>query len=552
MSIRSNALGHYGDIAPELQSVLRKNGMQAHIIMQGNDYHLAVQGHDSPLLTYKINIQQLKALTDGGTNSSNKKAYNTFTDVVANDFYMPKDFVHARNANGRVVMGLHGYRIGAGEYGRSMGVGRVPMRHPLDMWRHHGILGWTPRQQEGFHMRRVGGALFMQGAPMVPDRPDGRRKPGELLSGGYGFYYKAQNQAQQIIHKDDVLHELSNITPEIQSRPRPTEAAKPYKEQITSNVYFSNDKWQDVLTSHGIVVDADKKTLTIQSAAINKDFVYDLTDEEVRKLTSNSIKEVSVESRIDLLNEVIKNDYSTKISMDMLNSKELVHLDLNPEVIQELRQQEIDINGELVMDADALEKELLVVDPYYQEQVDAKQGIARVHGESLYEMQDQAWYREGKHGREVSVGEILVEPVRDRAGELEKDNKGNVKYRMTAVINGEAISHEITQKQYDKFMAVDDYHRMKLFSKVFHEVDMKNLPQENKGIHFGAGLLAALTVAGELVRGPRHHPAPDIYMERHGGGHVYMKPNVDSPRDIACRAFEAGVNAAEHGVGINR
>ena len=190
---------------------------------------------------------------------------------------------------------------------------------------------------------------------------------------------------------------------------------------------------------------------------------------------------MSVESRIDLLNEVIKNDYTTKISMDMLNSKELVHLDLNPEVIQELRQQEIDINGELVMDADALEKELLVVDPYYQEQVDAKQGIARVHGESLYEMQDQAWYREGKHGREVSVGEILVEPVRDRAGELEKDNKGNVKYRMTAVINGEAISHEITQKQYDKFMAVDDYHRMKLFSKVFHEVDMKNLPQENKG-----------------------------------------------------------------------
>ena len=552
MSIRSNTLGHYGDIAPELQAILRKNGMQAHIIMQGNEHLLAVQGHDSPLLTYKINKQQLKSLTDGGTNSSNKEAYKTFTDIVANDFYMPKDFVHARNANGRVVMGLHGYRIGAGEYGRPMGAGRAPIHHPMDMWHHHGILGWTPRQQEGFHMRRVGGALFMQGAPMVPDRPDGRRKPGELLSGGYGFYYKAQNQAQQIIQKDDVLQELSNIKPEIQSRPRPTEVAKPYKEQITSNVYFSNDKWQDVLTSHGIVVDADKKTLTIQSATINKDFVYDLTDEEVRKLTSNSIKEVSVESRIDLLNEVIKNDYTTKISMDMLNSKELVHLDLNPEVIQELRQQEIDINGELVMDADALEKELLVVDPYYQEQVDAKQGIARVHGESLYEMQDQAWYREGKHGREVSVGEILVEPVKDRAGELEKDNKGNVKYRMTAVINGEAISHEITQKQYDKFMAVDDYHRMKLFSKVFHEVDMKNLPQENKGIHFGAGLLAALTVAGELVRGPHHHHAPDIYMERHGGGHVYMKPNVDSPRDIACRAFEAGVNAAEHGVGINR
>ena len=32
------------------------------------------------------------------------------------------------------------------------------------------------------------------------------------------------------------------------------------------------------------------------------------------------------------------------------------------------------------------------------------------------------------------------------------------------------ITHEISQKQYDKFLAVDDYHRMKLFSKIFNEV----------------------------------------------------------------------------------
>jgi hypothetical protein len=46
--------------------------------------------------------------------------------------------------------------------------------------------------------------------------------------------------------------------------------------------------------------------------------------------------------------------------------------------------------------------------------------------------------------------------------------------------------------------------------------------------------------------------APDLYMERHAGGHVYMKPGVDSPQDIASRAFEAGLNAAEHGVGLGR
>ena len=158
----------------------------------------------------------------------------------------------------------------------------------------------------------------------------------------------------------------------------------------------------------------------------------------------------------------------------------------------------------------------------------------------------QGWFREGAPGREVSVGEIKVEPVRSDHEEQGRD----MKYRMTAVINGEAISHEITRRQYDKFMAVDDYHRMMLFSKVFKEVDMKNLPREREGIHVGAAILAALTAAGELARGP--HMAPDLYLERHAGGRVYMKPGVDSPQDIASRAFDAGLNAAEHGVGLGR
>ena len=148
MSIRTNALGYYGDLAPELQSLLRKNGMQAHIISDGENVKLAVQGHDSPLLTYDLTAQQLKALTDWGTTYANKHAYDTFASLVSENFHMPKDFIHARNANGRVVMGIHGYRIGVGEYGR-----------PAGMWGRYGILGWTPRMQDGFHMRRVGGSL---------------------------------------------------------------------------------------------------------------------------------------------------------------------------------------------------------------------------------------------------------------------------------------------------------------------------------------------------------------------------------------------------------
>lgn len=540
MSIRSNSLPVGRDLSPELQEILRRNGMQAHIIRQGEGYQLAVQGHDSPLLTYSITAQQMRDLVDWGTNSANKKAYNTFASLVSNDFYMPRNFVHARNANGRVAMGLHGYRIGVGEYGRLPWDRRCG--HMMMDPYHGRFLGWTPRNQEGFHMRRVGGAMFMQGAPLVPERPDGRIKPGEMQNGGYGFYYKGgqQNMVQQ--PSQDVLSDLQSVIPPVEVRPRSTEPAKPYNELITSKVYFSNEKWQECLSSHGIVIDPTSKTLTVQSTATRQDFVYDLTDEELRKLTSNSIKEVPVQNRIDLINNVIKNDFQDKLTMDMLNSKEQIGLKLTPEVEAELNSRQqivIDQSQPLVYDDQA------IVEP-------EDRSVAHVDGNSLYEINEgKGWFREGKHGREVQVDDIKVEPVRDEKGEIQKDEKGNALFRMTAVINGESISHEIPQKQYDKFMAIDDYHRMKLFSHIFKEVDMKNVPgmQSNIGAKIGGALLAGIAVMGELGRG---RYAPTVFVEHHHDPrpHVYFKGSVDSPQDLASRAFDAGLNAGEHGVGM--
>ena len=63
-----------------------RNGMQAHVVSDGSGYRLVVQGHDSPLLTYAITERQMLALTDWGTNTANKKAYNVFTSIVGNDF----------------------------------------------------------------------------------------------------------------------------------------------------------------------------------------------------------------------------------------------------------------------------------------------------------------------------------------------------------------------------------------------------------------------------------------------------------------------------------
>ena len=454
MSIRSNALPVGRDLAPELQVILRKNGMQAHIIRQGEGYQLAVQGHDSPLLTYAITAQQHRALVDWGANSANKQAYNTVAELVKNDFYMPRDFVHARNANGRVAMGLHGYRIGVGEYGR------LPWnkRHAhMMMDPYHGrFLGWTPRCQEGFHMRRVGGAMFMQGAPIVPERPDGRMKPGELQNGGYGFYYKGgqQNMVQQ--PSQDVLADLQSVITPVVVRPRPKEPAKPYNELVTSDVYFTNEKWQECLSSHGIVIDAEKKTLTIQSTATQQDFVYDLSDEELSKLTDNSLKSTPMQDRLDVMNHVISSDFQEQITKDMLNSKEQIAISLKPEVEASMRQR---------MEED---QPLVVSDPLNERQhvaptLDPNQGYT--DGQTVDE--SKGWYREGKHGREVEVGDIWVEkaPVQPKEGDKpKKDDEQKFTYKMSAVINGEVITHEISKKQYDKFLAVDDYQRQRMMS----------------------------------------------------------------------------------------
>ena len=539
MPTRVNSIGHYAALTPELQDTLRRNGMQARLVRQGDDVLLAVQGHDSPLLTYPLTRGQLSAMTDGGTNSSNRKAYEAFAAVVGGDFHLPKDYVHARNANGRVVMGLHGYRIGEGEYGRTAS----PL---MDLWVRRGMLGWTPRNQPGFHLRRF------EGAPMVAARPDGRIKPGELTGGGYGFYYKGSQAATLIGQSErtageDVLRELRTVVPEIQARPQSEAKATPYSEAITSDVYFSVDKWKAVLSSHGIVIDEQAKTLTVKSSAINRDLVYDLRDDELAVLAAGSVNDVTVQDRLDIINGIISADYDGRVTRDTLESREAVSLQLTPAAIEDIRSQERSLHPQPLMSAD--EADVLIQQVILQEQEDERRGIGRVHGEDLYGMESrQGWFREGAHGREISVGEIRVEPLRNENEEHGRD----MKYRMTAVINGEAVSHEITRRQYDKFMAVDDYHRMLLFSKVFREVDMKQLPREQRegGLNVGAAILAALTAAGELARGPRM--APDLYMERHAAGRVYMKPGVDSPQDIASRAFDAGLNAAEHGVGLGR
>ena len=503
-----------GDISRNLEETLRRNGMDAHLRQDGDSFQLQVISHDSPVVTYNISRGDALKLMNGGSHASDKKAYNTFVNIVRNDFYVPNNYVHAKNAGSHVNMGLNGYRADVPP------LAAPPFRRGFDRPE---LL--RPGLPQGQLFRRIDGGIYPNRPMMVAERPGGVMRPGELQSGGAGFYYKGRQQNVQA----DVLANLGNI--EVKPVERQNGQAIPYSERITSPVYFNNKAFQEVMASHGIVIDAQNKTLTIQSSEVPKDIRYKLTDEEFQQLTNNRVSGkdgVSVDARLDIINKIIAADFAGKVTKEMLESRNLVDVKLKPEKEQEIiynrpagyvREQELEEQRHQMRYNDL------------SGTLDREHTVGVVNGSDLEKLKDsKGWYREQAHGREVAVGAIMVEPDQEHTG----------KYKMTAIIDGQRVSHEITQKQYDKFMAVDDYHRMKLFSKVFPEVEMKG---NGNGVNVGAAILAALTVGtgvAHAIGGPRPPmPAPEVYMDRFEAHHVYSKPGVIDAATIAAAQFES-------------
>lgn len=472
--IRKNTNPRATDVAPQLQSVLHANGMQAHIsLSETGTYQLVTLSHNSSQPRYyDLSEKQLDALVNGGTNTWNKNAYNTFVSIVKDDYYIPGSWVAAKNANSPVNHGLWGHTIMDGEYGyrdprfrpfAGPGFGKFD-NSPL------GILFGGGR----YHIRRVAGRpYFANSAPVVVDRPDGRLKPGELKSGSYGFYDKG-NQ------KKDALSNLEvDVKPRILERPKGK--ALPLKDYIngySTLLTFSGAGFAEVLSSHGIVVDKDKQTLTIKSDGVNKNLEYTLTDEELNTILNDKLrftdtrgkkKQVhnknapNISERLDVINKVIANDFADKITVDHLQSKDYINIKLKPEAAASL--------GLLETQANAYNKNIDTLDLDMREMrqdyrtgfIDKWNSIGVVDGRTLSE--DNGFYLPMNKGRRVSVGEIQAYPTNDGT---------KTSYRMTAVINNQVMSHEISKDDYIKFINYDDEHRLQLFDKVFDEVKIKS------------------------------------------------------------------------------
>lgn len=508
MSIRKYTNPRDLDLSHGLQQLLRNNGMQAHITIAPNgELQMTVLGHDSPAITYKLSQDQAEKLMTWGDSQghANKVAYKTFNDIVKNDFHLPDNYVTARNAGGSVMMGQHGYYIQNGEYGfRS--ARPTPFYRPFTR---HGFgwggdfIGWRPRPSFGgpgfigYHGRRIGDRYYSQDRLFVAERPDGRRKPGELRSGGYGYYYKGgQRENSAELQKPALEIKLQPL--KAAERP-PQGQALVLKDEIASNYYFSKDKFQEVLKSHGIIIDEQKGELTVQSSKTRVDIKY--TGEETKKDIAVILAEklpsgkkgdkgVSYEKRLEVLNNIIAGDFSGKVTMDMLNSKEIIDIDLKPEVkaVEEAafikRDEEIARQEQRAQerkqrdDAIAAERSRIM-----GESDRIARDIHAINGREIHEiMGNKGFFTAMEHGRQLVVGEIRV------------DETSSNNFTMSAVINGVMVEHSIDKKQYDQFLQLDDKHRLKLFDKVFSEVEIKS---DHGGRDMAASPVIAVTDNGK-------------------------------------------------------
>jgi hypothetical protein len=185
------------------------------------------------------------------------------------------------------------------------------------------------------------------------------------------------------------------------------------------------------------------------------DLQYDLKPEEIQKLMANKVSGkggVSVDARLAIINDIIGKDFDTKLTKDMLETKELVSLDLKPEVRQE-------VEAPFIEQERRIAEQQRLAEARAEQQREAER-IERdpnaINGREIQAiLGNKGWFQPVANGREMVVGEIRVD----------KTLNGN--YVMEAEVNGRLLAHSISAKDYRKFLDLDDAHRLKMFDKVF-------------------------------------------------------------------------------------
>ena len=188
-----------------------------------------------------------------------------------------------------------------------------------------------------------------------------------------------------------------------------------------------------------------------------------------------------------------------------------------------------------------------------REEIEIQQS-KNTHADGIDLKEKKGFYTPIKGGREVDVQDVSVSQVAEG------------KYRMTAVIDGKTFNADVSQKFYNKFLAVDDNQRFKMMADTFKDqVAIKTRPEYKltlgdvlrTGLEIvgGTAMLARETAetAYEVSEAFSHHhghrpmPGPELY-----GGGVFVKRGVVGEMAIreAMTNFSRGIDdGTDQGIG---
>ena len=308
-------------LSPDLRDLLRKNGMRASLAQQGNQPLLIVRGHDSPTIGYPIPPSTADMLSRPGRGPALAQAYDTFNAITGRNFYHPYSYQEAASALGRTI---------------------VDPRRTVEAWQARPSL--YARYMMADPTYRIATELSRQ------ERHEQRK--ADFRAERFGYYDKNNVMRQQDATDSPFIIDVSEeelmsllegtkVDPIVQNVPSPSSNnVIPLNRLVPEEAVFSNDRWLEALSSHGIIIDADKKTLEMQSTGSQYDVIFDLSDEEYGLLTNPSLKEASLSQRLDAINALTESTFVGDITLEHLNSDKKIDLQLQPAELARIGREE--------------------------------------------------------------------------------------------------------------------------------------------------------------------------------------------------------------------
>lgn len=563
------------DISPQLQNILLRNGMEAHLTYDvSGKPMLSMRADGSPVKYAALTpaeASKIEASNDySPTGTAEKGAYSVIASkATAAGFSMPS-YIAAADTDPFVNIGLNGSRRWGGVFAGYPG--GIPPYGVFGLLNY--ILPITPYIPSRYTpYRRVGGDIYEN--IYNPVTPTAKVEPGGLATGSNGIYYKGNPVEPGSKPSQIDIGQITSVKPwtETETKKEPI----PLNEKIKDAKSFTPEAFLEVLDSHGVTIDKDASTITIRTPTMAEPITWPLKKETLDKLLSPRLtdqttgkgkkkkteKGYSIEERLKIINDgskiyspqhdgkvvldannqpVTAKGFTNDITVDMLNSKEYVnlipsdemrHYNISMDSYNNLRRVNDNFNNlgyDRKTDTDAMlartkalqflnahpdfaklsaaEAQNYIaahpqefsgldqyamsfivpagtavgapgtdgrvhvnVDPYLESYksgyVDARNTIGTVDGRTLDK--GKGFYTPLHGGKAVSVGQIIAYPAAhpgEKAG-----------WRMSAVINGEVHTRDISEKDYIAFRDSDDATRLQIFDKNFDEVKIKRWHQ---------------------------------------------------------------------------